>query len=49
MYFLKCFMNLIKNSPYVTGIYTLRNKGANRVPVGSLRVPCVVFRVLRST
>ena len=21
MYFLKCFMNLIKNSPYVTGIY----------------------------
>ena len=21
MYFLKCFMNLIKNSPHVTGIY----------------------------
>ena len=29
--------------------YTLRNKGANRVSVGSLMVPGVVFGVLHST
>ena len=32
-----------------TTVYTLRHKGVNRVPFGSLRVPCVVFRVLHST